>query len=142
MDICASPISDGSHYLALVLDNNCKEKIQSIFTKRFPVVKCDHVTIAYPVLLKDREVLRNFLSGAPSFYIDCFIQSDGIDLFRVNANGKGARPIEGIFHLTYTRTEERASSDSNKVLSGDIPIERFVYVSLALTGELKLIKIE
>ncbi len=129
----------GKHYLAFVLDEETRKTILELYPQRFEVVRCDHITVAYSFTEADVPLLQDFVDRNHTMQLNCFIQADGIDLFRVLANGKISRPLGGWFHLTYTRSESRESSDSNRVFSGEIKAEGMYSAGLKLGGTFQLV---
>lgn len=138
-------VTTGHHYLAFVLDEATKSELLKRFPPRFDVVRCDHITIAHGFEEKDVETLQAFVDANPSFETVNFFVCEGIDLFEVMSTGPGwkyGRPLGGYFHVTHSRTEDRRSSDSNKVLEGFINVDIKVVCNIKLSGEFKLIPIE
>lgn len=129
----------GKHYLAFVLDEACKKMILGLYPANHPVVKCDHVTISYPVMEEDVNELQAVVDSNPVFKLNGFIEADGIDVFRVAVNNYCLRPDGKHYHLTYSRLESRASSDSNKVFDGEIIARSYSTAEEVLTGEFKLV---
>lgn len=125
-------------YLAFVLTDECRKELLKLYPNRFDVVKCDHVTIQYDI---NKEELKKFqpIFDANEFKLNGFIEADGIDLFRVTVDGNSQRPDGNFYHLTFTRTKERASSDSNKVLAGEIISSGNFHAGFKLNGTLRFL---
>jgi hypothetical protein len=132
----------GHHYLAFVLDEACKEKLISLYPKNHSVIKCDHVTIAYPVKEEDISDLQYLVNSKVLVEAESFIETDCIDVFRVYVNFYGRRLDGKQYHLTYTRSEDRPSSDANKIFEGGIVVKHQRTVNVYLTGEFKLVSIK
>jgi hypothetical protein len=109
-------------------------------------VKCDHVTIAYPVKEENIAQLQELVDAKPRIYLHGFVEADGIDLFKVfidyfKHRVDGKRLDGEQYHLTYTRNADMASSDSNKVLGGEIIATGESAANMQLHGEFKLVPI-
>jgi hypothetical protein len=133
----------GNHYLAYVITEATKQLLCEAFPPAYEVVKCHHVTIAYPVKEEDVDFLQKLVDSNPQFVTDCYINADGIDLSTVLIDGVYVRHDGKYYYITHSRTEERSSDDSNKVLLGEVDIlSHAADIPIILNGEFKLIPIE
>lgn len=132
-------VTPGDHYLAFVLDETSRRRVRLKCLAMFDIVTCDHVTIAYDFNQEDCDKLQKLVDRHPHVEVTEWIRADGIDLFRVSVNGEVQRPCGGLYHLTLSKNRVRQSSDSNRVLSGEISTRDAKPTLIQLSGEFKLI---
>lgn len=133
-------VTTGNHYLAFVLDENCSNDISSLWPSRHPVKKCHHVTIAYNFDESQVGSLQRLVNAKPTFSIFELITTDVVDLFVVMVNGMVMKTDSSLSHLTHAFQEGAQSSDSSRVLNGDIPIKEITPAVFELTGRFELIE--
>ena len=102
--------------------------------------KCHHVTIAYNFDESQVESLQKLVDTKPTFSIFELITTDVVDLFVVMVNGMVMKTDSSLSHLTHAFQEGAQSSDSSRVLNGDIPIKETTPAVFELTGRFELIE--
>lgn len=122
--------------LFLELDAASRERVVALAT--LPVVKGQHVTLAYrvdPADFAPQWVPGGFAPGS-SVEIEAthLVQSELIEVLVVEISGTHRRPIDGgTLHLTVSRAPQARSRDSNRLLEQGARIP----MSLTLTGILR-----
>jgi hypothetical protein len=129
----------GNHYLAFVLDDDCRKRYLGLYTKSHPVQVCHHVTLAYNFTQEDLPRLQALVDSNPSFELNCLILSDTIDFFRVLVNKRLLETDSSYTHLTYTRKASARNSDSNRVFKGELEHTGMLSAGGVLTGSFQLL---
>lgn len=132
-------VTTGSHYLAFVLDENTRNRVMMLYHQRHPVTVCHHVTIQLNIEESDVERLQSIVDANPEFKLSSMIETDVVDLFRVDVDGVLLATDQSFTHLTYTRKLEARNRDSNRVLKGEIDLTGIFSASAVLTGQFELI---
>lgn len=133
-------VTTGNHYLAFVLDEDCSNDISSLWPSQHPVKKCHHVTIAYNFDESDIDRLQKLVDSISKIEIFEMIITDVVDLFLVKINDMVLITDSSFSHLTHAFQEGAQSSDSSRVLNGEIPIKEITPAVFELSGRFELIE--
>ncbi len=133
-------ITTGNHYLAFVLDEECRQEVLKYWTASHEVIKCHHVTLAYNFSQEDIPRLQDLVDSNPSFTISYLVKSDVVDFFRVLVNGEVLETDSSSSHLTLSHKSHAEASYSSRVIKGEIPHDVYPTLGMDLTGHFELIE--
>lgn len=134
-------VTAGNHYLAFVLSKESRNQLLAIYPKRWVKIVCHHVTFKYVIEESEVEQLQQIVNTVSMIQLDGFFGGNGIDAFRVSVDGRNTRIDAKTYHLTFSRAEERSSSDSLRLFTGEIPFTCKFPAEIMLDGHFELITI-
>lgn len=102
-------------YNGWMIPDEERERILTMFPPRYPCVRASHITLCI-----DPE--DDFPEDAEVEVVGHVDDDAGIEALVVTVDGALRRPDGLIYHITLSRTEDRASKESNDVLA-TVPFE-------------------
>lgn len=132
-------VTEGSHYLAYVLDDECRENLLSRVVTRHEVQVCHHVTIQFIIKPERLIDLQKLVDCNPKMEVRVLVESDTIDFFLVFVDGKNIETDQSFTHLTYSRKGTARNRDSNRVIKGELDFTATRVMTIPLSGRFELV---
>lgn len=139
-------ITTGNHYLAFVLDEATKARLQELFPPVYPDFKCHHVTLAYDIseanIATLQELVDNFAAGKLYFHADHYYRWPDMEYFYVLVNGEWMKTDQSITHLTYSKNPDVPSKKASAYIKTkeNLHMQYVVYTDIiTLEGRMELI---
>lgn len=119
--------SDPLRHLYVVLDEESRRR--AALRARLPVIKCDHVTLAYAAPVEAD--LSTYLDGAwregdqLTLHVVAEYLNERVQAWLVELDGSSRRKHDaGMLHVTVSRSHDARSRDSNSLLQFGTPTPR------------------
>ncbi len=136
----------GQHYLAFVLDEQCRKKLLELFPPQNEVVKCHHITIAYEIKEEDIPYLQQIVDSNMGFDALVWVSAPGVEMFTVLLHMEDELNVSRVdgkyYHITHSHGQDLESAYSNVILAQCMENQRDITrtpVTMNLTGEFQLI---
>ena len=132
-------VTKGGHYLAYVLDAECREELLQLFPPRHEESICHHVTIQF--IIRDERIndLQKLVDRNPKMEISGLVESDTIDFFLVLVDGEQIETDQSFTHLTYSRKATARNRDSSRVIKGELEHTAIRAARAPLRGRFELV---